>query len=168
MINGMDSLIERIRQYENVSLQRAVGEAIGYVQAVAKENCPVNDGELRSSIFTMVETESGGLSVRGTCYTNKAYAAFVEFGTGPKGQENHNGISPNVAVAYTQSPWWIHESQIDKAVAEKYHWFSLDTPEGTFYQCTGQAAQPYMYPALKNNEERVVQIIWDDIRRQLK
>lgn len=167
MINGMKSLMERIGQYEKVSLQQAVGKSIGHVQAAAKENCPVNDGELRSSIFTMVEAESGGWSAIGTCYTNKEYATFVEFGTGPKGQENHNGISPNVAVAYTQSPWWIHESQIDKA-AEKYHWFSLDTPDGTFYQCTGQAAQPYMYPALKNNEERVVQIVWDDIRRQLK
>lgn len=168
MIEGMDKLMKRIGQYENISLQQAVGRAIGHVQSVAKENCPTNDGELRNSIFTMTEIESGGMVAVGTCYTNKKYASYVEFGTGPKGQENHNGISPNVAWAYSQSPWWIHESQIDKATAEKYHWFSIDTPEGTFYQCTGQAAQPYMYPALKNNEEKVVQIIWDDIRRQLR
>ncbi len=166
MTEGMDSLLRRLKKYENISLTQPIGKAISYVQSAAKGSCPTHDGELRNSIFTAVEQE--GDITRGTCYTNKKYSRYVEMGTGPKGQKNHDGISPNVAVAYTQSPWWIHESQIDKAVAEKYHWFSIDTKDGRFYQCTGQAAQPFMYPALKDNTKEVTQIIADDIRRQLK
>lgn len=104
----------------------------------------------------------------GTCFTNKSYAPYVEFGTGPKGQANHAGISPNVPVAYSQSPWWIHESQIDKGLAEKYHWFYIDTKDGRFYQCNGQPARPFMYPALKNNEEKITRLIANDIKEQLK
>lgn len=80
----------------------------------------------------------------------------MEFGTGPRGREDHAGISPNVSPSYTQKPWWIHESQIDARTAEKYGWFHIDTPEGRFYQCSGQAAQPFMYPALKNNEQKII------------
>lgn len=166
MIDGMDHLLKRIEKYERIPIKTYVGEAISHVQNAAKANCPAHDGELRESIMTSTFTRDD--VIYGVCYTNKEYAPYVEMGTGPKGQKNHSGISPNVAVAYAQSPWWIHESQIDKSIAEKYHWFSIDTPEGKFYQCTGQAAHPFMYPALKDNKEDVTQIIAEDIRRYLK
>lgn len=92
----------------------------------------------------------------GTCWTNRAYAPYVEFGTGPKGQADHAGISPEVTPVYTQAPWWIHESQIDRRTAEKYRWFYIDTPQGRFYQCTGQPAHPFLYPALHDNEDKIL------------
>lgn len=116
----------------------------------------------------MVETE--GRNVTGICYTDKKYGPYVEFGTGPKGQENHEGISPDTTPVYTQSPWWIHEgsgpNEVDRATAEKYGWFYIDTPEGRFYQCTGQPAQPFLYPALKNNEKQIEQVIREELRKQ--
>lgn len=165
-IEGLDSLEKRLAQHQNISLERLVAQAISHVQTTAKEKCLKSSGELRNSVFTALETSGG--AVTGTCYTNKKYGPYVEFGTGPKGQENHIGVSPNVSVAYTQSPWWIHESQIDKELAEKYHWFYIDTPKGRFYQCNGQPARPYMYPALKDNEKEVVQIIKEGVKEQLK
>lgn len=92
----------------------------------------------------------------GTCWTNRAYAPYVEFGTGPKGQANHAGISPEVTPVYTQVPWWIHESQVDRRTAEKYRWFYINTPQGRFYQCTGQPAHPFLYPALHDNEDKIL------------
>ena len=166
MIDGMDKLLKHIEKIANISLERPVNRATQYVQSAAKSMCPALDGELRESILTATD-HSAGMSI-GVCYTNKSYAPYVEFGTGPKGQAKHNGISPNVPVAYTQSPWWIHESQINPEVAERYHWFHIDTPDGRFYQCTGQAAQPFMYPALKNNEKEVRNIIMEGIKEQLK
>ena len=56
----------------------------------------------------------------------------MELGTGPKGAQEHSGISPNVTPSYVNSPWWIHESQIDIDLAEKYNWFSIDTKDGKF------------------------------------
>jgi len=166
MIEGMSGLEKRLNELDRTDLSNGIGKAISFVQEAAKSGCPVHDGELRESIYVSVETE--GEVVRGTCYTNKGYGPYVEFGTGPKGQASHEGISPNVAVAYTQNPWWIHESQIDKAVAEKYHFFSIKTPQGIFYQCTGQAAQPFMYPALKNNKDKAKKIIADATKKSIR
>ena len=46
---------------------------------------------------------------------------------------------------------------MDRRVAEKYHWFHIDTPDGRFYQCTGQPAYPFMYPALKDNQDQILE-----------
>lgn len=165
MIKGKENLDKKIREISNLSLKTGVGKAIIFVQGRAVENCPTNDGELRGSIFTSVQDD--GESAIGICYTNKEYAPYVELGTGPRGQESHEGISPLLNVSYTQSPWWIHESQVDKGTAEKYHWSYIDTPEGRFYKCTGQAAQPFMYPALKNHEKIVTKIIKDELKKEI-
>lgn len=161
MILGELDVTKAIGEMSQVQLKRGIQNAVSVVQGAAKALCPVHDGELRGNIFADVE-EQGSL-IRGICYTNKSYAAYVEFGTGPKGQAHHEGISPDAAVAYTQSPWWIHEgsgpNEIDRRTAERYHFLCVETDQGRFYRCTGQAAQPFMYPALKNNEDAIVKII---------
>ncbi|WP_281550175.1 HK97-gp10 family putative phage morphogenesis protein [Murimonas intestini] len=170
MIDNVDRLMRKFRdiaesvQAEN--LGHTVGNQIKLVQREARLLCPSDDGELRRSIMTKVEEIQGGISA--TCYTNKKYGPYVEFGTGPKGEASHEGISPDVTPAYSQRPWWIHESQIDAEIAEKYGWFRLETKEGVFYQCTGQAAQPFLYPALKDNEERVTKNMNNYIKRKIK
>lgn len=165
MILGTNNLNKHFDRLSKVELRNGIGKGIALVQESAKANCPVFDGELRSKILTEVTEEED--TVRGTCWPAVKHGTFVELGTGPKGQASHEGISPDIAVAYTQSPWWIHESQIDREVAEHYHFFHIDTPQGRFYQCTGQAAQPYLYPALKDNEEEIVRLIGEEIKKQL-
>lgn len=165
MILGEKSLMDALGELSAIDLHDAVSKGIKTVQAEAKSLCPVYDGELRDSIYTSVE--NGEESIRGTCYTNKSYAAYVEFGTGPKGQANHEGISPDVTVSYSQSPWWIHESQVGRETAERYGWPYIDTPDGRFYRCSGQAAQPYMYPALKNNEQEIERIFEEAVKKKI-
>lgn len=165
MILGENDVSEALQKLTLMDLQGAAGRAIKIVQGEAKMLCPVHDGELRDSIHT--NTEKGAEYVRSVCYTNKSYGPYVELGTGPKGQEKHEGISPDLSVSYSQSPWWIHESQIDRRTAETYHWFYVDTPQGRFYQCAGQAAQPFMYPALKNQSDKVTEIFDEEMRRRL-
>lgn len=171
MIDGLDKLMRKFeglaRNVADDNLERGVANQMKIVQADAKLNCPVNNGELRQSIKTMTEREVRH-KVTGTCYTNKAYAVYVEMGTGPKGDADHAGISPAVSPAYTLEPWWIHESQIDADVAEQYHWFYIDTDEGRFYKCSGQAASPFMYPALKNNEDRVTKNLKNYIAKKIR
>ena len=164
MILGEKELLDALGELSATDLHNAVSKGIKTVQAEAKSLCPVYDGELRDSIYTSVEIGEG--SIRGTCYTNKSYAAYVEFGTGPKGQANHEGISPDVAVSYSQSPWWIHESQVGRETAERYGWSYIDTPDGRFYRCSGQAAHPYMYPALKNNEQEIERIFEEAVKKK--
>lgn len=169
-IQGLDKLMKKYgklgSQVAADVMEKAVGASCQMVQKEARQLCPVDMGELRQSIRTLVEVSEE--KVMGSVFTNKSYAPYVEFGTGPEGEKSHTGISPAVTPAYAQSPWWIHESQVDVAVAERYHWFYLDTPDGRFYRCSGQAAQPFMYPALKDNEERVTRNISNYIAREIK
>ena len=165
-ISGVQSLERRLNELSEYSVRQAVASGIEKVRSTAVFLCPGESGELRQSIYTQVE-ERGGI-VTGTCYTNKAYAIYVEFGTGPKGMRSHEGISPDVTVSYSTSPWWIHESMIDKALAEKYHWFKINTRNGIFYQCSGQEAQPFMYPAMKNNKEELIDGIRADFQAYIK
>lgn len=169
-INGLDKLMKKYgqlaEQAAGEAMERAVNASCKTIQAEAKTRCLKNTGELRQSIKTLTETLDD--RIIGTIYTNKKYAPYVEFGTGPKGEADHAGISPEVTPVYSQSPWWIHESQVDQAAAEIYHWFSIDTKEGRFYQVTGQPAQPFMYPALKDNEDRVTRNIANYLAREIR
>lgn len=132
MILGTKDVTEMLKNASELEISKAISKGIKLVQSAAREECPVDHGELRGSIFTVVETE--GRNVTGICYTDKKYGPYVEFGTGPKGQENHEGISPDTTPVYTQSPWWIHEgsgpNEVDRATAENMAGFTLTHRKG--------------------------------------
>ena len=170
MMEGTDKLEKRLLEMRKVNLRNGIQKGINLVQSAAKNNCPVRDGELRSKIFADVMED--GNAVRGTCWSGVAHGAYVELGTGPKGQVSHDGISPNIAPSYSQKPWWIHEgsgpNEIDRDTAELYHFPHIDTPDGRFYICAGQEARPYLYPALKDNEDRIVEIIANEVKEKIR
>lgn len=173
MANGVKGLDKLMKKYGDLAtaaagsgLVKAVTASTKLIRAEARDTCLVKSGELYQKI--RISTEQQDEKVIGTVYTNVKYAPYIEFGTGPKGEKNHEGISPLVTPVYSQSPWWIHESQIDAETAEKYHWFYIDTKDGRFYQCSGQAAQPFLYPALKNNEDRVTRNISNYVAREIR
>lgn len=168
-ILGTESLLEKLERLglsAEECLTKAVGKGAKQVQATAKLLCSVNHGELRNSIKTKVEAEDG--RVTGIVYTNKIYAPYVEFGTGPIGERHHAGISPEFTPSYSQTPWWIPEDKIDASDAERYHFLRIETENGVFYQTRGQPAQPFLYPALKANMENVHHIVNEDLRKQIR
>lgn len=155
-VKGAERLMRQLNNLGNVSpvVEKAVRKETLRVQRNAVLLCPVNHGELRQSIKTKVEATEG--MVVGTVYTNNKHAVFVELGTGPVGQDNHEGISPEVNPVYSQSGWWFPGDKITPQDAEKYHWPSMTTDDGkTLYFTQGQPAQPFMYPALKGIEDIV-------------
>lgn len=159
-VRGTDKLCRQLNDSAKAmqdSLVKGISNATKMVQANAKMLASTETGNLKNRIFA--KTEKIGTGARGVVYTNEEYGPYVELGTGPKGAQEHSGISPNVTPSYVNSPWWIHESQIDIDLAEKYNWFSIDTKDGKFYQCTGQPAQPFLYPAFANNKEKIEHLI---------
>ena len=161
---GADSLIAKCRKLYGAKSNEIVGQAVLHaaktvVQAEAKLRAPANEGELRNSIKTRVKMDGG--KVIGEVYTNLHYAPYVELGTGPKGQASHSGISPEVSVSYRSSPWYVHEDQIDVG---PYHF----AKRGEFYKMYGQPAQPYLYPALKDNHDRVSSNISKYVSRKIR
>lgn len=131
--------------------------AAGIVRDAAVINTPVGFGQLKQSIRTDVYDDNGEHVAE--VFTKKPYAGYVELGTGPKGAANHAGISPNISPTYTPEAWWIHESQLDAGTGEKYGWYHIDTKDGRFYLCYGQAAQPFLYPALADNKQLILKAL---------
>lgn len=145
-IQGIDAMIKRFNGVGKGVAEKAVSETTKKAQAQAKLLAPVGgSGELRESIHT--KFSNSGSIFEGVVYTNKEHAPYVEFGTGPIGQENKPELPEGLSISYRQDAWWIHESQIDEEVANRYHFFRIETPAGVFYRCGGQAAQPFMVPA---------------------
>ncbi len=157
-VNGVQNLMRKLNELGSVesAMYKSVKKQTEVVRGAAVKLCPVYAGpwkfvargELKRSIYTKVEQNAD--ATIGCVYTNAAYAPFVEFGTGPIGQSNHVGISPNVPVSYTQEAWvWMDD-------------------EGNFHTTKGQPAQPFMYPALKSMEKHVVNAIKSDLRAEIK
>ena len=142
---GADSLIAKCRKLYGARTNEFVGQAVLHaaktvVQPEAKLRAPANEGELRNSI--RVRLKVNGNKISSEIFTNSDHGAYVELGTGPKGLADHSGISP-------EGP---------------YHFQKV----GEFYKMYGQPAQPYLYPALKDNHDRVSRSISKFISRKLK
>lgn len=139
---------------------RGIQEAGQFILSAAKLKCSgfrLTSGELRTSLGMAMQNDRDG------CFahvgTNKEYAPYVEFGTGPKGAANHRGISPDVSPVYRLTPWWIHESMVDPEVPQVYGWFYIDTDQGRFYRVSGQPAHPFLYPAFADNEKTIKDLV---------
>lgn len=160
-VEGVEKLMRQFNQLGSMEpvVYKSVKRQAEVVRGVAVKLCPVyspkgdpipgvSSGELRGSIYTKVSQDAN--ATIGSVYTNKEYAPYVEFGTGPVGASNHQGISPNVAVTYTQKGWV---------------WPDVD---GGFHATEGQPAQPFMYPALKTMESHVIKVIAADLQAGIR
>lgn len=159
MITGDVKLMGNLtRAQAAVTTDKYLRQAGQFVRSAAVLNCPADTGYLRQSIY--LDMNDYGDRQVAEVYTPVRYARYVEFGTGMKGAANHAGISPDVTPTYTMHPWYIHESQIDPRVAEKYHFHKVKSKNGeVFYECYGQPAQPFLYPALHDNESAIMNIL---------
>lgn len=145
------------RKFKQVALQainKAVQRSLDVIQSDAVMNAPANLGQLKNSIFSAVD--ENGTKISGTVYTDLEHGWYVEFGTGPVGAADHDGISPEVPVAYRMTGWLIPGSAISEADALKYKFKKVIFKDGTvWYATNGQPAQPFMYPAFMNNVDNV-------------
>ena len=168
-IQGLDNLLKKLDNLEdnaNKAVTRGVVKATEKVQGDAKDLAPVNYGELRQKIISEVKQE--GSTIIGIVKSTAGHNMYVEFGTGPVGKASPKDLPPGVNIQYKEDMWWIHESQIDPTVAEKYRFIKIETDQGIFYGTYGQPAQPHMYPAMKQNEEYIKKTIKDEVKMEIK
>lgn len=156
MIEGMEELLQQLESLSEIEAEvfRSVDECGEFVRDDARLRAPVDIGDLRKSINHTTEKKDG--EITDVVHTNSDHGVFVEFGTGPVGAANHAGTSPNVAVAYSPNKW---RGRIPGLASE--------TDAGIRY-IAGQSAQPYLYPALKDNEEQIEKKIGSDIKKALE
>lgn len=161
-IIGSDELIAKLQRLSSQKQDEIMAIAThnaakNVVQADAKFRAPVNRGDVRRGIKAR---KSQPNKTSSEVVSTSDHGGFVELGTGPKGAANHAGISPEINVSYRNSPWYVHESQIDVG---PYKF----PKRGEFYLMHGQAAQPYLYPALADNIDRVMHNIQRYVKRKL-
>ncbi len=149
-INGVDSLMKKLNALggnANKVLETSIAKQTKLVQGEAKDLCPVDSGDLQQRIYTDVKSQQS--KVIGKVFTNVEYAAYVEFGTGKKGEESGGDKYPG-PLSYKQDKWLVNIADVGPRWIE------------------GQPAQPFMYPALKNNKELIKKNIASDLEKKIR
>ena len=147
-IKGVDKLLRKLNNISSTDkVIETMNNAVLLVEGQAKALVPVNTDNLRGSIHPKV-IHAGNIVI-GKVFTNVNYAPYVEFGTGIKGKGTYP--SKDVDLEYRDTPW-------------------VYTPDGgdTYYRTEGQVAQPYMYPALKQNEKKIKSMFKEIISKSIK
>ncbi len=85
---NLEKLISKLNKLSDQQMEQALNKACILVENQAKENCPVDTGELRMSITHYVEGDAGVVG------TNKQYAPYVEYGTGLFAVEGNGRQTP--------------------------------------------------------------------------
>lgn len=157
-LENADRLISKLQQISANDASEVCTQAVRQggllVQAQARLLITYVSGDLIRSV--KVRNKSTSKGAEATVYTNSPYAAYYEFGTGPNGEANHNGISPNVNVHYKQQGWMIPGDAMTPDRAEGYGFkvvYKGDEPIG--YLTKGQYARPFMYPAVHDNKDKI-------------
>ena len=108
------------------------------VENQAKIDCPVDSGQLRSSITHSVDTSKN--EIVGIVGTNIEYAPYVEYGTGI---------------------WAVNGD------GRQERW-SYQDAEGNWHSTIGQHPQPFLEPALAKKDKEIVKLFKDKIEKGVK
>ena len=167
---SFDKLYEKLIKLSTPDgLLKGMERSVDLVKETAELNAPENTGTLKTSFQTSVKKD--GRKLTGEVYTDSPYAAYVEFGTGPRGAESDKSdVSPNVHPVYKNKGWIIPASAMSIAEAEKYHLLVIrnKNKEVIGYATRGQAAQPFLYPALRDNEREIKEIFKEELIKDIK
>lgn len=87
-IINLDKLNYKLENLANLDVSKALNRACLVIENEAKRLCPVDTGDLRSSITHEVHNDIGIVG------TNKEYAPYVEFGTGIFAVEGNGRDTP--------------------------------------------------------------------------
>jgi len=135
---GVDNIIKDCKTIAQTRrMKQAINKATGIVLDTAVRIVPKRNGALQQSIC-MNYIDTGD-EYTGRVFTNMEYAVYVEYGTGVRGAMTAatNGAKTNIPGLTYQMDW------------------------------AGQIAQPFMYPALKWNEQKISKMIEDAIRNEI-
>ena len=137
-IDGLDKLLARLNKIDD-NLQNKMLKAAEFVEGEAREKAPFRQevngkpgstGRLKGSIESKVERE--GNMITGIVFTPVEYAPYQEFGTGLFAVNGDGRKTP-----------WVYE----------------DEQTGKFVYTRGNRPHPFLAPALRENEDVVMQIL---------
>lgn len=147
-IDGMDEVmaqLDGLKDEIRAKAMQGLGEGLKLIVKDAKALAAYVTGDLREHITSRIEDKAGQIDA--AVVSTSDHAVYVEMGTGPTGAENHAGIAP-VPVTYKTEGWTYR-----------------DPETGDYIHTNGQAAQPYLYPAYRNNKPNVLKCVADAINK---
>ena len=150
-VQNVDKLLRKLKRMDmdvNDTLAPIMARQAKFIQGEAKDLCPVRDGQLRNSIRTT--TRKSKYKVTALVHTNTEYAAHVEFGTGKVGESTPVANKYPGPLSYKQTKW------------------KANIPDVGWRYVAGHPAQPFLYPALKNNEPRVRNNIANELKEVIR
>lgn len=148
-IKGVDALLMKFNKISNLQMEHSVEEITKLVHGQAKAIAPADTGQLRGSIHMDVKKLPD--KVQGRVYSNVEYAAYVEFGTGVTGNGTYPYRVKGLNLEYKEKGWAYY-----------------DEDKGEWIYTKGQAAQPYMYPAIHRGRKIMKTIMKTGIKNRLK
>lgn len=167
-----DKLSSALESGINAALEDTQKLAVERSKDAGKSGYVPNRPRMENRIFTKV-TEKNDLLIRGMVFTNAPFAAFLEWGTGTKMEENPLGHIPGSAGARGE-PWFVPKSKADLS---KYHFPTFDyksigmdgkeTVE-TYFVIRGTEPHPYMKPAALQGRKKNVEDVENALREQVK
>ena len=136
---GVDKIVKDIQTVAQARrFKQTMGKCAAIVEGTAKSLCPKDTGRLVGSIHpSVIDT---GDEITGKVSTNVDYAVYVEFGTGIRGS-----LSAPEHDAKDIANWGFDY---------KTDW-------------AGQIAQPFLFPALKQNEQKIHKMLEDALRNEI-
>ena len=148
-IKNIDRLTLKLNKIANMELKDTMNKAVALVHGQAKSLAPVDTGDLAGSIRMSVKKTPKELV--GQVYTNLEYAPYVEFGTGIKGNGTYPYDIDGLNLTYKDKAWCYWSEKEEKYIFTR-----------------GQIAQPFMYPALKENEKAIKKMFKNGVTTKLK
>lgn len=146
-VKNIERLLSKFNNIAKMDLKKTMVQATKVVHAQAKNLAPVDTGNLAGSIHMGVKAKAN--KIEGRIFTNLEYAPFVEFGTGSNGNGTYPYKVKGLNLSYRDTAWVYSDGE-------------------KFYHTNGQVAQPYMYPALKQNKKYIRRLFKDGVHTQLK
>lgn len=152
-MDNLDNLLQKLDDMTgdiSTALEKGLRQAGKKIQGDAKLLVPKDTGRLANSIIESISYE--GNDIVETVGTNTEYASYVEFGTGPAGERSPKMVPSGVSLKYRKDGWGpVYIKEL-----------------GEFRYTEGQPAKPFLYPAFKQNQANVRDIIAKAVRKELR
>lgn len=155
---GLDDVIESFESLlDKRDLEAALGKACALVERSAKQKAPKGSGELRRSIDSKIEGDTG------IVFTPVYYAPYVEYGTGlfaedGKGRKEVPWVYVEGGNSQGSSSKKVYTPDEAEAAAAFLESKGLDA-----VVTYGQHPHPFMRPALYENREEILRLLKDGI-----
>lgn len=187
-LEGLEAIMERLDALDGdemrAAVERGVKQGAEVIRAQAANNIRPSgrrSEEIKQSIIVKSAREPDKITA--AVVATHEEAIYEEFGTGQVGEQNHEGISPHVAVTYNmRAPRkyvWTWNRTLKSGETKNFRrekitlgWFypkRRGDGKGSEWGFTmGQPAHPFLYPAFVSQRSAAKKLVEDEVKKVVR